>query len=387
MRRKKTQVKKHVVETETYKFILYQLETQRWKVDGADINGSRRRCKFDAWDLQEAVDKAKSLLKLYYNQNEAAPPIFQIPDVVVYSTKNRNWTEATHSTDDYACKALYDWTDAKGLTYWHELTKDTCIEYKNYLVGKNYAYDTIRLYFWILRRASAWIATEYPAHYRDICHGIKINKTDSAVRAYRQRDFLTVHEVLDFMDFLMKRGKPSLVLGTGLQGLCCMQLLEVLRLKNCDVNLADSTVTIQNMVKNTHRIRRIPIPKIMITLLRNFMPEGKEALVIKSPRDRCAYGRMIRKEMDRWGKNDIQAKNFRNTLPTTSYQEGWHSVYFERYMGHVAKTVTEAHYLADDSRIGLLQKNVVDHVESIIEKWDAPADTAILPGFRLVVNE
>jgi hypothetical protein len=56
-------------------------------------------------------------------------------------------------------------------------------------------------------------------------------------------------------------------------------------------------------------------------------------------------------------------------------------------MGHVANTVTQAHYVAEDTKIELLQNNVVDHVETIIDTWEAPADTRILPGFRLVVNE
>ena len=354
-------------------------------MDGIDVNGSRARVRFDAWDLPEAIEKAKSILK-YANQDAADPSILRVPDAIVLSVRDRNWAKGTQSSDDYACDAFLDWIDKKGITYWHELTKSTCIGYKNFLINKNYAYDTIRLYFWVLRRASAWIATEYPVHYRDICSGIKINKTDSKINAYRERDFLPVHKVLDFMDFLMKQERASLVLGVGLQGLCCMQLLEVLRLKNSDIDLINSTVTIQDTVKNAHRIRRIPISEMMVALLRRFMSKGKKDFVIKTPRSRWAYAKMLRLEMEHWGKGSIQAKNFRNTLPTTSYQEGWHSVYFERYMGHAAKTVTEAHYLADDTKIDLLQKNVVDHVELIINSWDAPADTAILPGFRLVVN-
>ncbi len=62
-------------------------------------------------------------------------------------------------------------------------------------------------------------------------------------------------------------------------------------------------------------------------------------------------------------------------------------MYFERYMGHVANTVAQAHYVVEDTKIEFLKKNVVDHVEELIDLWDAPIDTRILPSFRLVVNE
>ena len=381
MRRKKTS--KHVIETEEYRFILYQIEKERWKVDGEDINGSRRRYRFDAWDLQEAIDKAKSLLKLYSNQNATAPPILQIPDVVVNSIKSRNWTKVTSQNDDYACGKLYDWLELKGFVYWHELTRDSCLEYKNYLIKQNFAYDTIRLYFYVLRRASAWMSFTYPSHYLDICAGINVQKSDSLVRVYKEREFLTIHEILWLMDHINKQNKPPLVLGVGLQGLCCMRLLEVLRLTVGDIDLANSTITIQGITKNTHSIRRIPIPRMMTALLRRLMPEEKDAPLVKWTR--WTYTRFVKREMESWGKV-IEAKNLRNTLPTTAFQEGWHTVYLERYMGHVAKTVTEANYLAEDAKIGLLRKNVVDHMETIIDEWEAPADTGIIPGIRMVVN-
>jgi integrase len=283
----------------------------------------RRRYRFDAWDLQETIDKAKSLLKLYSNQDSTAPPLLRIPDAIVLSVRDRNWAKETHSSDDYACDAFLDWIDAKSLTYWHELTKSTCIGYKNYLINKNYAYDTIRLYFWVLRRASSWMSMQYPDHYRDICKGIKLRKFDSKKREYRQQEFLSVHEVLYFMDHLMRRNKPTLLLGAGFQGLCCMQLLEVVRLQGKDVDIQSGTVTIQNSVKNESRIRRIPIPQIMIALLRRFMPDKKAEFIVHTHRTQSGYSRGLINEFNRWGKR-ILPKNLRNTLPTTSYQGGWH---------------------------------------------------------------
>ena len=104
--------------------------------------------------------------------------------------------------------------------------------------------------------------------------------------------------------------------------------------------------------------------------------------------DYRAYSGAIRKVLALWNPRvPIKPKDLRNTIQTAAIDGGWYGYYVQRYVGHVPSTIGERHYHGDRERriLPLLRDKVLSHIEEEISKWEAPEDSPILPGPRLVM--
>ncbi len=383
---------------QTNKFTLHHEQVGRWKVSGRDFEGKYRRVRFDAKDLNEAMKKAEEILAYgeettqQQTSSNDCPPI-QIADALIRSCKNQNWTEYTREQELTNCKYFLRWIDEKKLTYWHELQFEHIQEYKHFLESRQLAYDTVRLYLLPVRRAARWAAANWPKEYSNICQGLRLSRKHSTASTYDENHgnpFLSIHEVLGFLDYLSRDpARSQLTIGVSLQGLMGLQMQEALRLTWEKVDLNDETITIDGIVKNQYRIRKIPVVSVVSWLLRQtFDNQAKESLVITNYANYDNYSHAVKRELKRWNQEaSIKPKDLRNTIQTEAIDGGWYGYYVQRYVGHAPQTIGERHYHGDQGKrlISWYREKVINPIEEVIKTWEAPTDSSIIPGPRLAI--
>ncbi|MCA9413445.1 MAG: tyrosine-type recombinase/integrase [Candidatus Omnitrophica bacterium] len=209
----------------------------------------------------------------------------------------------------------------------------------------------------------------------------------------KRRVYLPISSLLDLLDWLPgHKFETSLIPGVALQGLCGLQLQEVLRLTWDRVNLRSETITIEEDrrhdpsvagVKNEHRVRKLPLPEKVVRILANLWaanPNRKGSdLVIDTPTWK-AYSHRVGRMLKGWKlAYRIPPKDLRNTLPTEAEKGGWMSIWVRRYFGHAPANMIERSYLAEvegdwnnddevDSFVEKLRESVVVHIDAEVQK-------------------
>ena len=268
------------------------------------------------------------------------------------------------------------------------------LQYQKSLVDRGLAFDSVRLYLLPVRRTFAWVASNWPKQYVNICQDMRLSRRESHSSTYNEEEgnpYLSIHQILNFLDWLArKNGQESLILGVALQGLAGLQLQEALRLTWDKVDMDEETITIDGVVKNRYRIRKIPVCKVIMWLLCRIRHSvDPEKLIIPDYAAFDNYSHAVHRELRRWNPTVyIKPKDLRNTLQTEAIDAGWYGYYVQRYVGHAPATIGERHYHGDQGKrlIPLLREKVVAHIDGEIGKWEAPLDSPIIPGPRLVVN-
>ena len=382
----------------TDKFTLHQERPGRWKVSGRDSGGNYRRIRFDANDLSEAMRQSERILQ---NPDRQIPtlldnhPMIFISDALLRSSETRTWSEYTRREDLRNCEFFLKWIDNEGLQYWHELRFEHIQQYHKHLMDRGLAFNTVRLYLLPVRRASAWIVANWPKHYVNICQNLRLSKRDTSTVEYDENEgnpCLSIHCVLDFTDWLSRDPfRDRLTTGVALQGLMGLQMQEALRLTWDKVNLPEGTITIDGAVKNRYRIRKIPMVSVVSSLLRRLWNSTDHSgSIIPDYAAYDNYSHAVIRELRRWDPNvTIKPKDLRNTIQTEAIDDGWYGYYVQRYVGHAPTTIGERHYHGDKGKrmVPLFREKVVKHIEAKISTWKAPADSVIMSGPRLVVNE
>jgi hypothetical protein len=154
--------------------------------------------------------------------------------------------------------------------------------------------------------------------------------------------------------------------------------------------LKEETITIEGIVKNHYRIRKILIPNVVSWILRRArISPTQNGLVISDYSDYHEYSHAVKRELRRWNPGiELKPKDLRNTLQTEAIDGGWYGYYVQRYVGHAPTTIGEKPYHGDKGKrmLPLFREKVVSFLEAEIANWEAPVDTPILPGPRLAVN-
>jgi len=319
----------------------------------------------------------------------------QIGDALVRSCHNQTWTDYTRKQELANCDYFLRWVDEQGLVFWHELRFEHILAYKHSLESRNLAYDTIRLYLLPVRRAARWVSVNWPKEYANICQGLRLSRKDRGSSHYDENQgnpYLPIPRVMDFLDYLTREvHRDSLTVGVALQGLMGFQLQEALRLTWGKINLAEETVTIEGVVKNRYRIRKLPLVNVVSWLLRRaFNGQALDALVVPGYAAYDNYSHAVTRELKRWDPEvSLKPKDLRNTIQTAAIDGGWYGYYVQRYVGHAPATIGERHYHGDQGKriIPLFKDKVVVNIEAEIKTWKAPADTQVIPGPRLVINQ
>ena len=319
----------------------------------------------------------------------------QISDALLRSCKNQNWTSYTRKQELANCDYFLRWIDEEGLTYWHEIRYKHVLKYKHHLESRNLAYNTIRLYLLPVRRASRWIAANWPKDYINICQGLRLSRKDSNSSIYNENQgnpYLPIPQVLDFMDYLSRDShRQVLLLGVALQGLMGFQLQEALRLTWGKIDFNEESITVNGVVKNRYRVRKIPMVNVVSWLLRQSLNNPSSTdLIVPGYATYENYSHAVSREMKRWNTDvAIKPKDLRNTIQTAAIDSGWYGYYVQRYVGHAPTTIGERHYHGDQGKrmLPLFKDKVIKPMEDEIKKWIMPADSVIFSGPRLVVNQ
>jgi len=377
----------------TSQFNLHSEGPGRWRVDGKDLSGKRRRVRFNAETEAKAIIEAEKLLQQPTRQDEF--PTILIDDAFIEAAKGRDWTDYTRKSDRRSILYFLDWVDERGLEYWHQLTLSHIAEYKAGLQERDLAADSIRLYLNPIRRTSKWIAANWPKHYTDICSTLRLSNRVSRSAVYdggEGNPSLSICEVLDFLDYLTQEpGRDRLTPGVALQGIAGLQMQEALRMTWNKVDFEAGTVTIDGMVKNAFRIRCIPIPETLQWILRRARNLRAGSLesdpIVVGYKNHDSYARAVRRCLRSWDpQRAIAPKDFRNTLQAVAYKNGWEGYYLSRYVGHSPRSISERHYVEGrgERLVPLYLEKVVANVEKQIAKWNAPEGSSLIQRPRLV---
>lgn len=363
------------------KFTLQILKPGKWRLTGKSSTGERARVRFEAVGLEAAIGEAETLL---YPLKDLSPMTdLRIPDCLARWFNTLAISSDTSRVYRYNINAFLDWAEKEGLTSWGDLRLDHLQAYAKELCEAGHSRRYIELRCAPVIRAAKWAACNWPDDYRDISSGFKIPDSNREVAYEDQvgRASLRITEVASFLAWLEKEDTwRSLAPGVALQGLCGLRLREAWRLRWERVDLGRGFVTVDGVVKNLSSVRRLPLPKLVLTVLSSVPHNGDR--ILAAYEDQTSYAKAIGRCLRRvFPGRRIEPKGLRRTLPTEAIREGWGGYALERYLGHSAKTVTDKHYVtpSEDELQELFRTQVVARVEAALtglrKKWQQNGKT------------
>ena len=157
------------------------------------------------------------------------------------------------------------------------------------------------------------------------------------------------------------------------------------------VDFATNTLTVEGVVKNRYRTRRIPVSKVVAWVLR-WSKQWNSAVGPNDPVQPGyghyrSYSQGVARAIKHWKPGlAFKPKDLRNTLQTAAIDGDWYGYHVVRYVGHSPRNIGERHYYGDRGArlVEQLKTHVVEKIEAEIAGWEAPQDALILPGPRLV---
>jgi len=377
---------------------LRQIETGLWRVSWTDIDGKYRRIRFESPNLNEAIAGAERIIADPMVLNRpgnrrwrmpAQPDLIRISDMLARSAAAKQWQSDTAVVERKYAEYFLQFVDRIGLHYWEDLRYEHVEQYIDNMQKRDLSAQTIIHYMKPVRRAAMWASQNWPERYRDICAGIRLKPKRKSI-VYDPdagNPALSIAEVLDLVQYFYSHPiYHPISVGVALQGLCGLQLKEAYRLRWNDVDLANETITIHGEVKNAYRVRQIPVPSVVLWLLRN--TERHSDQVISGYKGYSYYSMAVKRCMYEWNPEKyIAAKDLRNTIQTAAVEGGWYGYYLQRYVGHSPRSIGERHYVADKGETLLrhFRDKVLVNVEEQIRQWaEKRESTGIVPGPRFL---
>lgn len=281
------------------------------------------------------------------------------------------------------------WCGRNGLRSWKEIDWDHLQQYANELARKGLSKRSIQAYTFPVRSASEKAAHKWRDTFHDFAKGYSAPQNAKGKRKQHARKIDWVCRFL-----LWLRNHPAgwgVITGVALQGLCGLRVTEVLRLTWDRVDLVHGLIWICNQTtKNEQSIRTIPIPRLVLEILRAAPRNGDRVVhaysTIGSWRNVLA-GRKVKKGkpkqvvylpgfMDNFETgSSIPPKDLRNTLASERRKRLWNKEVMELYYGHEGKKVIDEHYthLEDDELMEIFRREVVEKVDEVVaphlERW------------------
>ncbi len=238
-----------------------------------------------------------------------------------------------------------DWAETQGLGLFASHRIEHLQHYAALMVLKGLSKNTIRLRKLPITATCRWAASNWPREFSYIAEGFVLPAVRATSYQPEERPALSIREVTAFLSFL-EQVKPEegckVILGVALQALAGMRVMEVLRL-TWD-RFDRDTVLIEGEVKNEASLRRIPLPALVLDLIRDYRdPASPRVVPVYSERN--AYGKTVRQLLRDFGRS-MPPRELRRTLPTEFKASGLYGFVLERYIGHSEKTITDKHYVA-----------------------------------------
>jgi len=343
------------------KFSLWEMQAGKWRAFRKTSTGKPIRKQFYARDLGVAVERAEGLL--YGSTRTDGPEDLSIGTVLGRWFKTKSNRRKNTCTDyKQSVKMFLNYAGQKSWESWSGLRLEHLQEYQNDLQG--YSYDYIRLRLFPIRSCARWAAANWPDKFRDFGTGFTLVRPDAPVLYEDQEEgvALTVAEVLSFL-WWVQEFEPGMVCGVALQGLCGLRLTEVVRMAWEQVDLEDGTITIEGVLKNKWSLRRLPVPRIVLNILRQASSIGWRVSHYADWED---YSKKVSECLKRWRPDlDIKPKDLRNTLPTVATDSGWYTYDVRRYLGHAPVDVTERAYIKRNKKqlLEIFRQRVVPKID------------------------
>jgi integrase len=379
----KTQGRKAVLRKIKTKFgMLHQEETTKWRICGKNYEGEYKRERFEAADVETAMAYGKEIL-FPKEKSQVVSDDLTIEDALCYARKNKNWDPYTEEKDMMYCVYFMRWTIREGLHLWRELRREHIEKYKHELESERKAYDTIRLYLSPVRRTSSWVSSNWPREFDDFCRSMRLDKRKYQSKEYKDDDgnpYIDIHQVLGLIDFLLRQKKTNLAVGVALQGLVGLQLQEAYRLTWNKFDLQESTITIDGLVKNPYRKRKLPIPQMVTQLLEDLPVDSQADRIITGYKDFEGYAYALRKLIKKWNPDiGVKPKDLRNTIQTEGIDGDWNRTLLQRYVGHSPSSITEKHYFGDQGKkmVERYREKILPKIEERIRSWSCPQDSPL----------
>ena len=359
-------------------FTLVEIETDVWSLTGKNSDGLRRRERYNAMNVDVAIEEAAE--RLGYSSDPFEEDM-TIPRVSKRWKDSRKVKEETKSGQyQNAIDAWLDYTEEKGLKRYADLRRE---HFEQYVQWCEERFNGWTLYHYVgkIRSMILWASRNWRGHFTDFAEGVKIPKPrESEFR--EDRDALTVEEVLAFLDFLGNhpqgwRIRPAVAL-CGLAGL---SVLEALRMLWEQVDFDRGYVDVAGDVKTKYRERRIPLPAEAWQVLRTSPKDDARLIPTYSAYDhyRAAFYRLF----DAWNKARKEAEepeiprivpsDLRDVIQTQAQVEGWSGYVLDRYVGHASRTIRDKHYTkrSEATLIVDMRATVTDRIDARLEKWRA----------------
>jgi integrase len=360
-------------------------------VSGKDSTGITRRKQFDANDFDQAVEEAHRILGLEYTTNHSINPNrIRISDALIMAASTRNRNDETSKKEKGYCRQFLKWIDSQNLHFWNELRYEHALRYKNDLKAQELAYDTVRLYMRPVQQTSSWMAKNWPGVFNDFSETVKVTKEEFCSTTYDESSgnpYLSIQQVLNFIDWLHNDTiRYRLILGVALQGLVGLSIKEMIRLTWHKINLDEGTITIDGFVKNPYRIRKIPVPTVVLKLLHKHNRQSMfHDRVVYRFADHDGYSKALSPMLKQWDESvEILPKDLRNTLQTFAIDNGFYDYFLQRYVGHAPKTVGERHYFADKGirLVPEFRNRIVSRIDDEVSKWIPQEDSKLIKLFE-----
>ena len=349
--------------------------------------GSRIRQRIDATTLEDAVKQGGERISGRKSTDEGNLAIFEVFALWVSSLNVKAETVKEYKRN---IRTFLEYTDGLGLESWRDLRLHHLQTYANRLTEQEYSRRYVDLRTVPARSASRWAAANWPESFRDWTAGFKVPKSRIAM-TYEdtlEKVHLSFDQIVDLLLWLRERENGwSLIPGLALQGLCGLRLTEALRLPWDRIDLKEGLVTIEGEVKNRFSIRRLPVPGLVLDILRDAPQVDPIRIVPYS--ERTVYSEQIKKSLQRWNPEvKIVPKDFRKSLPSESLIQGWYGYEVRRYLGHGPADMTEAAYFKQSKvqLIDLLRKRVTYNLDTTLRESRAKWQRNVNDG-RIVTLE
>jgi integrase len=342
----------------------------------------RRRKKFKATSLEEAVEKAAHCFFGHTGANPVSH--ITISDCFLEWRKRLSCGEATIKTDYWPrVRQFVRWADSHGLTFWSELRLQHLQQYANDAAESGNSRSTINLKTRVVSMTARWAALNWPEQCQDFTQGFRAPKGREGNRRLR-RDSLSLEDAAMFLLFL--RDRPygwNILPGVALCALCSIRLSEVRKLRWADVDLEPGLVRITGRdVKTVHSDRTIPIPGLIRDILdeakRRQRPRSTDAVLVTNKR--ASYWKTFTRYRNKWRPGlNVEPNGLRRVLRSEWFKRRWHADSLAVYRGHKppnASAVDWNHYIIFDpeSLQKMFREEVVTKIDWVLapyrDRWN-----------------
>jgi hypothetical protein len=231
-------------------FTLHEMGSMRWRFVFGTPQKNNQHCQtLDAAGIQEAISRTIEMLFGKVDRPTVEKLVFTIEQVFEACLKSSGGEPYHRATLKKHSRYFLEWCKRHHLKCWHEILPQHVREYVSFQFKRGCSRKTMQHYLEPVRLASTWAAINHPESFRHITQSLRLpSKAGNTLRnsAQNRRSYLPISALLEFLEWLPGHTHAASVLpGVVLQGLCGLQLHEVLRLTWDRVDLSDGTITIE----------------------------------------------------------------------------------------------------------------------------------------------